>query len=388
MENNNKPQRGVYVPEAAMATAQERKLGRAIASSTGRARRAHLVRYLQSFAAKIVAARAAVSGPLEHPEHLAKVSPWIGSAEPVKVQDIPKPDGGTRRIYSFGPEWRTIQRLLLNALNHAGPRPHSRDEVVQTVLARLEKRPAYCTEIDIVDCYGSVAHNPTTISSFTGLPAQVVSTLFCDAINVEDGGKHVSSFLITDGFPGSKVAKPRLGLPQGSIVSPAIVERLLTPLLELLPQGKVVRYVDNFLIMADSQEEAVSILSALGDALAHHPAGPFSGKVKAKYAPGDTVVFLGYAIAPSSGGCSVEPAPGKLARFEDRTIKAMEGAEANPHQCLRRLARIRRSIAGLPSGFRLWPDGPVYAREWLDCLESWFPNELVQHPTQMAKKSQ
>ena len=62
-------------------------------------------------------------------------------------------------------------------------------------------------------------------------------------------------------------------------------------------------YVDNFLIMADSQEEAVSMLSALGDALAHHPAGPFSGKIKARYSPGDTVEFLGYAITPAPVGC-------------------------------------------------------------------------------------
>jgi hypothetical protein len=144
----------------------------------------------------------------------------------------------------------------------------------------------------------------------------------------------------------------------------------LTPVLDLLPQGKVVRYIDNFLIMADSREEAVSILSALGDALAHHPAGPFSGKVKASYAPGDTVKFLGYAIEPKPNGCRVEAAPGSLARFDEIAVNALAAAKAKPHQREQRLNRIRQRIGGLPNGFRLWLEGPAYANEWLEYVEA------------------
>lgn len=343
---------------------QEQKLGAAISSTSGKAHRAAIVRYLQSYAAKVIAARAE-SGPL------TELNPWAGSDESVKVWHQPKESGGTRRLYKFGPERRALHRLVLNALNHAWPASASRDEVVQSVCTRLAGSPTYAIEFDIVDCFGSVARCPNTISKLTGLPAQVVSTLFCDAINGEDEGTHIpSSQPHTDGLPDSKVAEPRLGLPQGSAVSPAIVERLLAPVLELLPKGKVVRYVDNFLIMADSQEEVVSILSALGDALAHHPAGSFSGRVIAEYAPGDTVVFLGYALTPTVGGCSVEADPAKIARFDELICNALQAAEAKPHQRERRLARIRIRISGLPNGFRLWPEGSVYAKEWLGFVEA------------------
>jgi Reverse transcriptase (RNA-dependent DNA polymerase) len=353
--------------------AQERKLGASIARTSGRARRVAIARYLQSYAAKAVAVRAAVpkasTGELEY---LTTLNPWAGSTEPVKIVYVPKPNGWTRRTYSFGPERRALHQLVLNALNHAGPSSPSRNEVVQSVCTRLASEPAYVIELDVVDCFGTVACCPATISTLTGLPAQVVATLFCDAISDEDGEppQGPSYSPINDGLPDSKVAEPRLGLPQGSAASPAIVERLLTPVLELLPQGKVVRYVDNFLIMADSREEAVSMLSALGDALAHHPAGSFSGKIKVRYSPGDTVEFLGYAITPVSDGCLVLPAPGKLPRFEDRIIKALQAAEATPHQRERRLEWIRQSIAALPNGFRLWPEGPAYAQEWLDYIEA------------------
>src|SRR6266498_212595 len=96
------------------------------------------------------------------------------------------------------------------------------------------------------------------------------------------------------GILGAQIlAEARRGIPQGSAASPLLAEMLLAPALKQLPTGgKVFAYLDNFLIMAKSEDDAVSMAKALGCALKAHPAGPLRPKIRGLFRPREPTEFL------------------------------------------------------------------------------------------------
>src|SRR6266542_2348573 len=98
------------------------------------------------------------------------------------------------------------------------------------------------------------------------VPGNLLDLLGCEPGGVHDvlyGSSHAPHFGPAGGLGilGAEVlAEARQGIPQGSAASPLLAEMLLASALRQLPTGgEVFAYLDNFLVMAKSEQDAVSM---------------------------------------------------------------------------------------------------------------------------------
>jgi hypothetical protein len=106
------------------------------------------------------------------------------------------------------------------------------------------------------------------------------------------------------------LAEARRGLSQGSATSTLLAEMLFAISLKLVPDlGLIFGYVDNFLVMAKSEDDVVALTKALGSALEAHPAGPLRPKIRAIFCAGKPIGFLGHRLAAQPGTVMIEPPP-------------------------------------------------------------------------------
>jgi hypothetical protein len=369
-------------------------------------------RYLNSYHARLVATELARRTMKPHrrfpkdlvPSIASSLDPWAGTTEEARVNVVPKnSDSGDYRVtLDFGPENRALQYLLLCPLREiADLHPHQfgtgnggSHAAIKHVAQAMQDGFLWAVEIDIKNCFASFGGDG--VVDFLPLPKEVTEQVLLarnlnlvpgnlvDLFGEEPGGVHhtpygaphtplrVPSFGPASGlgFLGAKVlAEARRGIPQGSAASPLVAEMLLALPLKQLPKlGHVFGYLDNFLIMATSQDDAVSMAKALGCALQAHPAGPLRPKIRGLFHAGKPIEFLGHRLTAQHGAVIIEPSPAKRQEFKAELkagLARISGGSLPPAARSRKIQQLRTYIRSWTAAFRLWPGAEKHRDLWL-----------------------
>jgi hypothetical protein len=364
--------------------------------------------YLNSYDAHLLAAEKARRAMQRHyfpkalvPTIASGLDPWAGTPEEVRVNFIPKgSDPDDRRItMDFGPKNRTLQYLvkgLLQTLAYLHPHQFGTGNgglhaAIKHVVQVMQDGHLWAVEIDIEKCF--LSFDADKVVDLLPLPKEVTERVvlsrhlnlvpgnLLDLLGGMSGGVHEcvpyhaphtphigpASGL---GILGAQVlAEARQGIPQGSAASPIVAEMLLALALNQLPNsGKVFGYIDNFLVMGKTEQDAVSMAQALGCALKAHPAGPLRPKIRAVFHAGTPIDFLGYRLTAQHGTVMIEPSPAKRQEFEAEVKAALshinEGA-LTPAARARKIQQLGTYIRGWTAAFKLWPGAEKHRDLWL-----------------------
>ncbi len=365
-------------------------------------------RYLNSHHARLVAAELARRAMKPHPQ-LPKalvpsiasgLDPWVGTTEEVRVNMIPKDSGyGDYRLtMDFGPENRALQHLILGALKViADLHPHQfgsgnggMHAAIKHVAQAMKDGFVWAVEMDLENCFWSF--DADKVADLLPLPKEVTEQALLarnlnlvpgnllDLLGGVSGGVHDVPYGSPHtphfgpacglGILGAQIlAEARRGIPQGSAASPLLAEMLLAPALKQLPTGgKVFAYLDNFLIMAKSEDDAVSMAKALGCALKAHPAGPLRPKIKGRFHPGEPIEFLGHRLTVQHGMVIIEPSPLNQQKFEvtmKLELARIKENSLSPAARARKVRELKTYVRSWASAFKLWPQAEIHKKQWL-----------------------
>jgi hypothetical protein len=333
------------------------------------------------------------------PSIASSLNPLNGSTEEVRVNLIPKGDDPLdRRVtMSFGAENRALQYLalgLLETVANLHPRQFGTGNggihaAIKHVAQAMKEGFVWAVEIDIENCFPSFDGNK--VPDLLPLPKEVTErVLLARNLNlvpgnlldlfegvtggvhggVPRGGPHTSYVGPAGGLgilTAEVLAEARWGFPQGSAASSLLAEMLLAPVLQQLPTGgKVFGYVDNFLVMAKSENDAVSITKALESALKAHFAGPLRPKIKRRFHPGEPIEFLGHRLAVQHGTVMIQPSPLNLQRFEVEMKTELSGIKSHsPGAQVKKLNELKTYVRSWTAAFALWPLAETYKKQWL-----------------------
>ena len=326
--------------------------------------------YLKSFDTRCIAVHMAFKDMKRFrkfsPQFLPKIAEalniWMGTDEKVTANWQPKENGSNqgRWTVDFGVKHRAQQWMVVQVLkvladihpNQFAVRNGGRNEAIKMAAKALEDGYRYVVEIDIKSCYPSF--NPSKVVDLLPLPKEVTKKVIpMEGFNLSLG--NVADWVGND--DAESIVEVRRGLPQGSSASPIVVEMLLAPIMNELPQGGVVLvYADNFLIMAKDENGAATIALALGSALNSHPAGPLWPNQPKIYFPHQAVEFLGYRLKMVKGKCEVSPTWKNTGKFDTefvRRIKAISKVTAIEQQS-KRVRDCTDYVRSWSGGFKLW----------------------------------
>jgi hypothetical protein len=331
--------------------------------------------YLNSFDAKLAALRCAFLSLKPHrrptKEQLAimarKLDAWQGTDEKAIAHYRRKSSDPShfRIVFDFGIESRALQYLVGCVLAHVfEPNPSQfalRGGYKAAIVAAaktLMKGPVRAVELDIEDCFPSF--DGEKLSGLLPLPKKVTTNVvIAKYLNVTPGNI-LDFFGPTDGDEGNPfeleacLVDARRGIPQGSAVSSLVAEFALALSLEAIPPvGDVFAYADNVLLLAQTENEAVSMTKALWAALEANPAGRLRPTVKG-FDPGQAIEFLGHELIYPKGGVIVRPTVKNLAKFHAARLRLATRAKAKGLLPLERRARAktyRRYVRGWCAAF-------------------------------------
>lgn len=319
-----------------------------------------------------------------------EVSVWQPSTETVRL-DFKAKNGNTndyRPIFVFGLRQQAAQIMAARALTVLVAPDKDQflfnggtTKAIEAVCEALEEGFHWVCETDIKSCYPSF--DGEALPDCLPLAKEVTrSVLLCSSLNLVSGnfrgllGKNPWSELEkwqhADFY--SDLLAARRGIPQGSIVSPYVVEILLATLIAPLREMgcRVVVFADNIMILAKSESEMSSAVDCLRAALQAHPAGPLHPKVPKWAEPGEAFDFLGYRIDPNMVPIRVSPSPKNKAKFHSKHQALEDHALATDVPTFARLKRIRnikRHVKSWTAGFPAWPSRQQFREKHLNDVE-------------------
>jgi hypothetical protein len=261
---------------------------------------------------------------------------------------------------------------------------------IKHVAQAMKDGHLWAVEIDIENCFPSfdegkvadllpfpkeVTEQVLLARNLNLVPGNLLDLLGGEPGGVDDvpyGSSHAPQFgpACGLGILGAKVlAEARQGIPQGSAASPLLAETLLAlPLKQLPSMGQVFAYVDNFLIMAKSEDDAVSMAKALGCALQAHSAGPLRPKMKGRFHAGQPIDFLGHRLTAHHGTVLIEPSPLKQQEFEAKVktgLACVKGKSLSLTARARTIQELRKYVRSWTAAFKLWPQAEMHRKHWL-----------------------
>lgn len=352
--------------------------------------------YLHSYHAHLVAAHEANRKLKQHrrvdpaklPMIADQLDPWAGTEEPVTVNfKLKKTE--INEIYrptcDFGIENRALQCLVgrvLRALVDLNPHQFmfhgGVPAAVDEALHNLNEGYGYLAEIDIKDCFPSFEEE--AVKNILPLPREVTEqAILFRSLTTAPG--NIQGYFGTEPSE-DEVSEVQRGLPQGSAVSPLVVDALLANVFPALPQeGRVVCFVDNFLIMAKDETDFGSMVEALCGALLHHPAGPLTPKFEWGAQAQDGFEFLGCSFVLKGGDFKVSPSYRNLAKFEWKLKTILKGAKkiGVPQKKKARLLNdARKLVRTWSAGFPRWDKRDEFrAQNLFEIKELEFEQKLV-----------
>lgn len=291
---------------------------------------------------------------------------WSGTQEEVILRLKPKENGDARKLMDYGIENRALQHLvrpLIGARSNLHPHQYGTrgsHAAIKRVAALLEQGYIWAIETDIKDCYPSFYGEK--LFNFLPIPKKVTENVVCSAsLNLSLG--HHSCFGPVDSPEEDKIligtlfADAQLGIPQGSATSALVLDYVLAPVFHQLPKpGEIVGYMDNFLVMGKSEDDAVSMTLALWTALEANPAGHFRPKHAKIFEPGDPTDFLGYRLALIDGLVRIEPTPKNLEKFQALLSHGLSkiAQTSSPTLRMQRVKKLRRRVHSWTGAFKFW----------------------------------
>lgn len=339
-------------------------------------------RYLQSYDAKLAAGAEAYRDLKQHqrpkvdllPGIAENLDPFVGTDEDVFVVFKEKSDGNFRPIMQFGIRNRALQIMARHILgaqadllpNQFAIRGGIR-KAIERVVKNLNDGFRHTAEIDLSNCYGSF--DEEGVVKVLPLPERVTRRIllscslslvgsnlhqsFGPVITLEDK-QEVEDVLAED------MAAARLGIPQGSAVSPLVAEMLLAPVIASVPKiAPVVVYADNILVMARDENDLASMSTALFQSTKNSPVGQLWPKVVASGKPGESFDFVGHRLIPASGGYRVEPSEKNFKQFDLTFAQAIavvgDGArtlEKRQHKA----KHLKRFVRSWCAAFACWEE--------------------------------
>jgi len=195
--------------------------------------------------------------------------------EPVGYKPIPKDDGSTRCIFSFGIKrtaLQTIVRHVLDAQGIGSPYDYARqgrgrEAAVQRILTLPDKGYRWFVTADIHACFDSL--NKQGVKERLPMPGKVIE----HTITIPKG-----TLILCEGYRADRRARTtasRLGAPQGAITSGRVAAAVLAPELDhLAAYGEVLLYGDDILVATSTYDKALAARRDLKHLLERHPAGP------------------------------------------------------------------------------------------------------------------
>ena len=325
------------------------------------------------------------------------LDPWAGTNEEVRVNYLPKSSNPDERrtTMEFGPENKALQYLVLSVLRIiADLHPHQfgtgnggPHAAIKHIAQAMKDGFVWAIEIDIESCFPSF--DGTKIIELLPFPKEVIERVLLpvhlnlvpgnliDLFGTMPGGAHSHTPHTTpvgpagDLGPGGAqiLAEARQGLAQGSATSALLAEMLLSVSLKEVPNlGPVFGYVDNFVVMAKSENDVVTMTKALGSSLKGHPAGPLRPKMKGFFPAGDPVEVLGHRLIGGPGAIKIEASPANLAEFElqmKKGVFSLRKPGLSPGARSKKAQHLARKLHGWVSAFRLCHDAELYKVHWL-----------------------
>lgn len=304
--------------------------------------------------------------------------------ERVYIEPVRKSDEGYRLTCSYGELAQARQQLIVDLLRWHEHLPHEqtilnggRDAAIRKIQRNFAAGFRYCAELDIRRCFKSF--RTERLSWLLRLPESVVDNVISirDVMPVpsricrNDILHHLPDDTETpeqlfQALLGSEWEQARLGLPEGSLLSPVVAELLLAPVVRALNAsrlGRVVTYADNFFLSATSEVRLRKMVSAFQDQLLRHPAGPVAVREDfTTTSPSEHFEFLGYRLTPNDGVLSVTWATKHELRARRMRREAYQKLHSDipHHQKLKALARVEREHTMLTRSFASWPDREAF----------------------------
>lgn len=302
------------------ARKSERKLAKRIKNARSRdARRKAIWDYLTSFDVRLVKTLEANRDLRPHRRRsrrkvmrvAEKVDPFTPTPKPVRFWLAPKKNGGWRPICDFPLTIRAGQ-LMVRAVLDACPirlvtySQRGVPEALKKCRATVEKGGiCYALRADVKSFYMSFAH-PYIVSSLPIPKAVTANTVLIgrgQQLKELKGGNKPQSKNLSQGSPDDAAHTARQGIPQGSLVSPLIADRILSEVIRSLSlQGTVIVYVDDVLILGSSKQAVQEDFKTLRSALAEHPGGPLTLR-RVQVSPLTVPIdFLGHTLRQHKDG--------------------------------------------------------------------------------------
>ena len=156
-----------------------------------------------------------------------------------------------------------------------------------------------------------------------------------------------SKYLKTPGIVGRRILYHRIGLPQGSCLSPLLANITLNGLDWFLNKEHIpfVRYADDLLLFAYEEKKASSYQDKLDDYL-RSELGLKLNKEKTRICKADEVEFLGYGFKKENGVYGLSVPDRKREKFRKRMELYLNRKSFQPKELIEMIGAVNRGWIG------------------------------------------
>lgn len=254
----------------------------------------------------------------------------------------------------------TIKTVIENDVSYGSIKKRTIEKAVGRIVALYKEGYEWVFESDIINFFNNIDRKLLLEKILSSLRDDSINALLTQAVNAEiENYDIIKEFEHL--FPGAGI-----GIPQGSILSPMFANLYLAPFdSHMTEKGfKLIRYVDDFIVLCKTQEEAVSayeiaynFLTDLKLSIHKLNVPNANGKIKTKITVyKDGFDFLGINFTPRR----LQPSGDKISSFKQKVkdITTYPGELREP--IIEKIISLNRLIKGWGNAYRFCNMCPIY----------------------------